>query len=95
MSFFLHISLSSAVDFESHSLCENNDRARLYLGLALKAKNDLGRARACFKQALEMNPNNIEASRELRLIDMRIQQRREEKAAQNSLGGLFNKFLKK
>ncbi len=74
---------------------ENNDRARFYLGLALKAKSDFGRARACFKQALEMNPNNIEASRELRLIDMRIQQRRDEKAAQNSLGGLFNKLLKK
>lgn len=74
---------------------ENNDRARLYLGLALKAKNDIARARACFKQALEYNPNNIEASRELRLIDMRIQQRREEKASQNSLGGLFNKLLKK
>ncbi len=74
---------------------EGNDRARLYLGLALKARNDLGRARACFKQALEMNPNNIEASRELRLIEMRIQQRRDEKAAQGSIGGLFNKFLKK
>jgi curved DNA-binding protein CbpA len=74
---------------------ENNDRARFYLGLALKAKNDVLRARVCFKQALEYNPNNIEASRELRLIEMRIQQRREEKASQNSLGGLFNKLLKK
>jgi curved DNA-binding protein CbpA len=74
---------------------EGNDRARLYLGLALKAKSDLGRARACFKQALEMNPNNIEASRELRLVEMRIQQRRDDKASQNSIGGLFNKFLKK
>lgn len=75
---------------------EGNDRSRFLLGVALKAKGDLPRARACFKQALEMNPNNIEATRELRIIEMRLQQRKDEKAAQNSpFGGLFNKLMKK
>jgi tetratricopeptide (TPR) repeat protein len=74
---------------------EGNDRARLYMGQALKAKGDIPRARACFKQALELNPQNIEALRELRLVEMRLQQRRDEKAQQSSIGGLLNKFLKK
>lgn len=73
---------------------EGNDRAFLYLGLALKAQAH-PRARGAFMRALEINPNNIEASRELRIIDMRREQRREEKAAEKSLGGLFNKLLKK
>lgn len=78
------------------NLTENNERSRFVLGLALKSKGDLARARACFKQALEWNPNYVEAQRELRIIEMRIQQRRDEKAAQNSsIGGLFNKLLKK
>jgi tetratricopeptide (TPR) repeat protein len=72
-----------------------NDRAFLYLGMAVKAKGDTRRAHASFKRALELNPNNLEASRELRLIEMRVQQKRDEKAAEKSIGGLFNKFLKR
>lgn len=72
-----------------------NDRAFLFLGMAVKAKGDTRRAHASFKRALELNPNNLEASRELRLIEMRVQQKRDEKAAEKSIGGLFNKFLKR
>jgi len=72
-----------------------NDRAFLYLGMAVKAKGDTRRAHASFKRAMELNPNNLEASRELRLIEMRVQQKRDEKAAEKSIGGMFNKFLKR
>lgn len=72
-----------------------NDRAFLYLGIAVKTKGDMRRAHISFKRALELNPNNLEASREMRIIEMRAQQKREEKAAEKSLGGLFNKFLKR
>jgi tetratricopeptide (TPR) repeat protein len=72
-----------------------NDRAFLWLGVAVKTKGDTRRAHASFKRALELNPNNVEASRELRIIEMRLQQKRDEKAAEKSLGGLFNKFLKR
>ena len=58
-------------------------------------KGDTRRAHASFKRAMELNPNNLEASRELRLIEMRVQQKRDEKAAEKSIGGLFNKFLKR
>jgi hypothetical protein len=72
-----------------------NDRAFLFLGMAVKAKGDTRRAHASFKRAMELNPNNLEASRELRLIEMRVQQKRDEKAAEKSIGGIFNKFLKR
>ncbi|MFO0607826.1 MAG: hypothetical protein U0324_31975 [Polyangiales bacterium] len=72
-----------------------NDRAFLYLGLAVKAKGDVRRAHASFKRALELNANNLEASRELRIIEMRAAQKRDEKAAEKSIGGIFNKFLKR
>jgi curved DNA-binding protein CbpA len=75
---------------------EDNDRAIVMMGLALKAKSDLVRARKCFKRALEINPNNVEASRELRLAETRLLQRKEERAAQQSpITGFFNKLLKK
>lgn len=49
---------------------ESNDQARYLMGMALKIRNDK-RAPGFFKQALEINPNNLEAQREWNLFQRR------------------------
>jgi tetratricopeptide (TPR) repeat protein len=74
---------------------ENNDRAHYLLGMALKTNGDK-RAAGLFKMALEMNPGNVEALREVRLMEMRQEKRREEaNSAKTQITNFFNKFLKK
>lgn len=74
---------------------ENNDRAHYLMGMALKTNGDK-RARGLFKMALEMNPGNVEALREVRLMEMRQEKRREEaNSAKTQITNLFNKFFKK
>lgn len=74
---------------------ENNDRAHYLMGLVLKHNGDK-RAAGLFKMALEMNPSNVDALREVRLLEMRQERRREEAAsAKSQITNLFNKFFKK
>lgn len=74
---------------------ENNDRAHYLMGMALKTNGDK-RARGLFKMALEMNPGNVEALREVRLMELRQEKRREEaNSAKTQITNLFNKFFKK
>lgn len=74
---------------------ENNDRAHYLMGMALKTNNDK-RAFGLFKMALEMNPGNVEALREVRLFEMRKDKKKEEaNSASRQLSNFFNKFIKK
>lgn len=61
---------------------ESNDASRYLMGLALKFRGDK-RAPGLFKQALEINPNNMEAQREFNLYQSRREAQIREK---NSLG---------
>lgn len=64
---------------------EGNDASRYLMGMALKFRGDK-RAPGLFKQALEINPNNLEAQREFNLFQRRRDAYLEEK---NSIGGKF------
>lgn len=72
---------------------DSNDQAHFLMGMVCKVKNDK-RAYGFFKKALEINPNNLDAQREVRIIEMRYNNR---KAAQanpltkitNALSGFF------
>jgi curved DNA-binding protein CbpA len=56
---------------EAVALAPKNDRAQVLLATALKRKGDGAKALEHFRLALEANPKNIEAAREVRLADMR------------------------
>ncbi len=73
---------------------EGNDRALFLMGTLLKAKNDR-RYYGFYKAALEANPNHVEAQREVRLSEMRAQQRREANTASGKITSFFNTLLKK
>jgi curved DNA-binding protein CbpA len=72
------------------------ERAIYYRGVLLKRGGHLDRAQRDFKQAVELNPKNIDAVREVRLNDMRKRGQpapKPEGAAEG--GGLFGKFFKR
>ncbi len=48
-----------------------SERANLYLAQMLKRVGRESEAKLCFGKVIEVNPHNIEAARELRLIEMR------------------------
>jgi hypothetical protein len=48
-----------------------HDRAHYYKGMILLRSNKEAEAVACFRKALEVNPKNTDAQREVRLFDMR------------------------
>ncbi|MCK9523949.1 MAG: DnaJ domain-containing protein [Proteobacteria bacterium] len=48
-----------------------SERVRLFLALALKRDNKMNEARDHFEAVVDINPHNIEAARELRLMKMR------------------------
>lgn len=74
---------------------ENNDRAHYLMGMALKTNGDR-RAPGLFRMALEMNPGNVDALREVRLMELRQGKRREEaNSAKTQITNFFNKFMKK
>lgn len=58
--------LTSAV-----KLSEKNDRAHVSLANAFKRKGDQGKSLEHYRLAIEANPKNIEAAREVRLAEMR------------------------
>ena len=64
------------------SMNARNDKAHLFLGQIAKIKGDLDGARKQFEKALEIQPDNIEAQRELRVMDMRDSKK-------SGIGGLF------
>ena len=59
-----------------------------YAALYHKAKGDQNRCRKALEQSVKLNPKNVEARRELRLIKMRM-----EKSKQSSGGGLFDGLI--
>jgi curved DNA-binding protein CbpA len=90
-----------ALLLEAVALSEKNDRAHTLLAQGYKRKGDAGKAAAHFKLALEANPKNIDAAREVRLAEMRS--RSEPKKAEPTkatpekptAGGLFSKLFKR
>ncbi len=61
-------------------------RAHFYLGLCFKEENELDRAYAMFRKALEIDQRLLEAEREMRLIQMRKEKGKSEKK------GLFDRL---
>ena len=59
-----------------------NDKAHLFLGQIARIKGDLEQAKKQFQKALDIQPDNVEAQRELRVLDMR-------ESKKGGLGGLF------
>ncbi|MDP3275428.1 MAG: DnaJ domain-containing protein [Deltaproteobacteria bacterium] len=56
---------------EATVLSPKNDRAQLALGQALQRRGELAKAQKHFALALEANPKNIDAAREIRLTELR------------------------
>lgn len=48
-----------------------NDKAYLFLGNIAKLRNDMDAAKKAWEKALSLQPDNIEAQRELRVLEMR------------------------
>ncbi|MBL8603269.1 MAG: DnaJ domain-containing protein [Myxococcales bacterium] len=72
---------------------ERNDRAHFLMGMVLKHRGDR-RAIGYFRQALEMNSQNLDAQRELRLAEIRSKQQ-EAAQAPTGVAGFLNKLFKK
>ena len=53
---------------------DSNDQAQYLMGMVCKVKSDK-RAIGFFRKALEINPNNLDAQREVRIAEMRRDQR--------------------
>ncbi len=70
---------------------ESNDASRYLMGIALKFRGDK-RAPGFFKQALEINPNNLEAQREFNLFQSRRDAYIKEKnSVTNKITGFISK----
>lgn len=88
---------------EAVALSEKNDRAHTHLAQAYKRKGDAAKALAHFKLALDANPKNIDAAREVRLADIRARggdAAKKDDAAKSTTekptaGGLFSKLFKR
>lgn len=61
---------------------DSNDQAQYLMGMVCKVKSDK-RAIGFFRKALEINPNNLDAQREVRIAEMRRDARRD--AANNPM----------
>jgi tetratricopeptide (TPR) repeat protein len=68
---------------------DSNDQAQYLMGMVCKVKSDK-RAIGFFKKALEINPNNLDAQREVRIAEMRRDARKE--AANNPVTKITNMF---
>jgi len=73
------------------------ERAIYYRGVLLKRSGRLDKALRDFKKAVELNPKNIDAVREVRLNDMRKRSQPGTKPESGGPdgGGLFGKFFKR
>jgi tetratricopeptide (TPR) repeat protein len=70
----------------AEEMAPRSERVHLHLAQLLKRIGHLAEARTHFGRVLEVNPHNIEASRELRLMEMRRGREQEKK-------GFFKKIL--
>jgi tetratricopeptide (TPR) repeat protein len=90
------------------SINARSDRAHYYRGMLYKKLGDSKLALLDMKRAIELNPRNVDAPREIRLLESRqaadpsrpeARPSREMKAVDapptSKLGGLFSKILKK
>ncbi|MBN2714459.1 MAG: DnaJ domain-containing protein [Deltaproteobacteria bacterium] len=66
-----------------------SERCHYYYALALKKDDRINEARQQFKKVVEMNPRNIDAAREIRLMEMRARN-----TGKNKKPGFFGKLLK-
>ncbi len=69
------------------------DAAHEFLGRIARVEGNLGEAHTELKTALEMNPRNVDAQRELRLINMRSSSPKERQS--KGLGGVLGGLLKR
>jgi curved DNA-binding protein CbpA len=70
----------------AEEMAPRSERVQLYLARLLKRTGNLSEARTRFQRVVERNPHNIEATRELRLMEMRRERGEEKK-------GFFKKLL--
>lgn len=66
-----------------------SERAHFYFGQALKKENRTAEAKQQFQLTVEINPRNIEAAREIRLIEMRSKN-----TGKNKKPSFFGRLLK-
>lgn len=71
-----------------------NERALFYRGMLFKRIDEHKKAYQDFKKAMDINPRNLDAAREVRLHNMRGTGKKGGGSA-DSLGGLFGKLFKK
>lgn len=71
------------------------ERALFYRAVLLQRTGQTERAFKDFTRALELNPRNIDAAREVRLYKLRHKEKTEEPPANNAGGGLFGKLFKR
>lgn len=70
-----------------------NERALFYRGMLYKRIDEGKKAYADLKKAMDLNPRNLDAAREVRLYNMRGSKKNA--GSTDSLGGLFGKLFKK
>ncbi|MFO0563745.1 MAG: DnaJ domain-containing protein [Polyangiales bacterium] len=91
---------------EAVTLAPKNDRAQVLIANAFKRKGDNAKSLEHFRLALEANPKNIDAAREVRLADMRAknapaQSAKKDESAEakpadkSTAGGIFSKLFKR
>jgi cytochrome c-type biogenesis protein CcmH/NrfG len=68
-----------------------HEKAQLYKAQLLKRQGKHGEALKHFKKVVAINPNNLEAAREVRVANMREEQK--EKIGAKSPAGLLGKLL--
>lgn len=71
------------------------ERALFYRATLLQRSGHTERAFKDFSRALELNPRNIDAAREVRLYQMRSKNKPEEAPPKDAGGGLFGKLFKR
>jgi cytochrome c-type biogenesis protein CcmH/NrfG len=67
----------------------NSERAQSYLAMMLKRAGRSAEARTHYQRVLAINPHNIEAAREVRLMDLRS--KKEEEKPRGLISRLFKK----
>ncbi len=71
----------------AEELAPKSERVHLYMGQLLKQTNRMSEARTHFEMVLKVNPRNIEAAREVRIMEIRRSKEDEKKK------GFFKRFL--
>ena len=69
--------------------CPNSERVTFYLADVLKRSGKISEAKHQYKRTLDINPHNIEAAREVRLIEMRSK-----RSSDKSKSGFLKKLFK-